>query len=378
MTPLPRSTAPQCAPDCVQAVGSFWLGHLEEWVEGWLPKSVFSLGNGLSSVEAWFSTALDFKEVLSGTGGDQLHVMVADVIKSFDTVDRSILHCTLGRLGLPDWFRKAHFAHHSQFRLRFKLAAGLVGEPWCRDGGIPQGCPLGVVFVVALYVPWCRHLESMPVDKPQLYADNLKCSADRPGALSDSSRFTAQYVRSVGQDVSPVKCVLLSTSKSVRKAMKLWDISGGRSFWKVQLDVRDVGGHLYFTWRARAGTLSQRIGEATVGVAAVGAPPLGFQVKLVPVRGKYLLAALHAAEASYVSSSSISAFGAAVVRAMWSSKIPLANASAILNLLDGPVVMDPAFQIVWARFSMTHRYLAYCPEEEPGIFWMLDLISRGS
>ena len=33
-------------------------------------------------------------------GGDQLHVMVADVIKSFDTVDRSILDCALGRLGL--------------------------------------------------------------------------------------------------------------------------------------------------------------------------------------------------------------------------------------------------------------------------------------
>ena len=55
------------------------------------PRSVFSLGNGVSSVEAWFSTALDIEEVLAQTGGDQLHVMVADVIKSFDTVDRSIL-----------------------------------------------------------------------------------------------------------------------------------------------------------------------------------------------------------------------------------------------------------------------------------------------
>ena len=131
---------------------SLRLGHLREWVEGWLPKSVYSLGSGLSSVEAWFSTALDIEDVLSGTGGDQLHVMVADVIKSFDTVDRSILDCTLGRLGLPDWFRKVYFSFHSQVRLRFKLATGL-GEPWCRDGGIPQGCPLSMVFIVALYVP---------------------------------------------------------------------------------------------------------------------------------------------------------------------------------------------------------------------------------
>ena len=66
----------------------------------------------------------------------------------------------------------------------------------------------------------------MPDVKPQLYADILKCSAERPGALFDAARFTARYVRAVGHDVSPGQCVLLSTSKSVRKAMKLWDISG--------------------------------------------------------------------------------------------------------------------------------------------------------
>ena len=60
-----------------------------------------------------------------------------------------------------------------------------------------------MVFIVALYVPWFRHLESVPDVKPQLYADNLKCGAERPGALFGSARFTAQHVRSVGQDVSP-------------------------------------------------------------------------------------------------------------------------------------------------------------------------------
>ena len=177
----------------------------------------------------------------------------------------------------------------------------------------------------------------MSPGKPQLYAGNLKCSAERPRALFESARFTARYVRSVGHDVSPGKCVLLSTSKSVRRAMKLWDVAGDGVFWKVQLDVRDLRGHLDFTLRARAGTLSNRVREAISGVASVGALPLGFQVKLGLDHGKYLLAVLHAAEASYVSSSSISAFRAAIVRAVWTSKMPLANPPAILNLLDGPV-----------------------------------------
>ena len=46
------------------------------------------------------------------------------------------------------------------------------------------------------------------------------------GLCFESAYFTARYVRLVGQDVSPGKCVLLSTSKAVRRAMKLWDISG--------------------------------------------------------------------------------------------------------------------------------------------------------
>ena len=192
---------------------------------GWVPQSVYSLGNGLSSVEAWYSTALDIEEVLSGVDSDQLHVVVADVIKSFDTVDRSILDCALGRLGLPDWFLKVYFSYHAHVRLRFKLATGL-GESWCTDGGIPQGCPLSMVFIVALYVPRCRRLEAMPAFKPQLYADNLKCTAECPASLFNASRFTAQYVRAVGQDVSPGKCVLLSTSKGVRKSMRQWDVSG--------------------------------------------------------------------------------------------------------------------------------------------------------
>ena len=62
-------------------------------------------------------------------------------------------------------------------------------------------------------------------------------------------------------------------------------------------------------------------------------------------------------------------FRAAIVRAVWSSKMPLANA---------PVGVDPAFHIVWARFRVMRRYLSYCPEEEPRICRMLDLISWGA
>ena len=96
------------------------------------------LAKGVSSVDAWYATAIDIEEVLSQTRRSDFHIFVADVVKSFDTVDRDILDCTLGRLGLPAWFRKVYFSFHRDVRLRFKLAAGL-GVAWKRDGGIHQG-----------------------------------------------------------------------------------------------------------------------------------------------------------------------------------------------------------------------------------------------
>ena len=165
----------------------------------------------------------------------------------------------------------------------------------------------------------------------QLYADNLECCAECPNALFDAARFTAQCVRSVGQDVSPGKCVLLGTSKAVRRAMKLWDISGDG--WKIRLDVRDLGGHLDFTNRARAGTRPVGCGLRRTALLLLLTSGVSTQIG-ISVRCKCIPAGIHAVEASYVSSSSLGAFRAAIVRAVWSINMPLANTPAVLGFLD--------------------------------------------
>ena len=143
------------------------MKQLEGWFQSWVPSSVKSAGYGRSSVEAWYTAALDIEEVLAGAVDTRVHTFVADVVKSFDTVDRGILDRVLGSLGLLAWFRHAYFEYHYHVRLRFKLAAGL-GQPWTRDGGIPQGCPLSMMFIVALYLPWCRYLVLSVGSRPNL------------------------------------------------------------------------------------------------------------------------------------------------------------------------------------------------------------------
>ena len=57
-------------------------------------------------------------------------------------------------------------------------------------------------FIVALYLPWCRALESFPNVRPQLFADNLKCVSGSPAALLSAARFTSMYICLVGQKAS--------------------------------------------------------------------------------------------------------------------------------------------------------------------------------
>ena len=67
------------------------MGQLDGWFRSWVLDSVFSAGGGRGSADAWYATALDIEEVLTGATDSDIHLFVADVIMSFDTVDREIL-----------------------------------------------------------------------------------------------------------------------------------------------------------------------------------------------------------------------------------------------------------------------------------------------
>ena len=84
----------------------------------------------------WRRGTLDIEEVLTGAADSDVDLFVADVIKSFDTLDRGVLDRVLSGLGWPAWFRHAYLEYHAHVGLRFKLAAGM-GQSWTRDGGFP-------------------------------------------------------------------------------------------------------------------------------------------------------------------------------------------------------------------------------------------------
>ena len=162
--------------------------------------------------------------------------------------------------------------------------------------------------------------------------------------MRSAARFTNLYIELVGQKAAPKKCVLISTSKKVRGSMKDWTISDGGHRWTVELDVRNLGGHLDATSRARAATLAKRAAAVLTQVPVVGALPLGFGGKHRILRTMHTPAALHGVEASHLSLASSKRLRPACVGAVTSGDMPLANPGAVLSPLDGPTGCDPGNQ----------------------------------
>ena len=100
-------------PNVYRIWASAGMGQPEDWFRSWVSDSVFIAGSCRG------------EEVLAGAADFHVHLFVADVIESFDTVDRGILDRVLSSLCLPGWFRQAYFEYHAHWHLVW-VSLGLV------------------------------------------------------------------------------------------------------------------------------------------------------------------------------------------------------------------------------------------------------------
>ena len=225
-----------------------------------------------------------------------------------------------------------------------------------------------MAFIVALHLPWCWYLGAQVGVQRQLYADHLKCVTRDPGVLLRAARFTIGYVRLVGQEPAPSKCVLMSTSRAVRSDMRGWVVTDEGDRWSVKLDVRDIGRHLDTTFQGWFATLAARVRLVIARLVLIFVLPLDFHGEL-------------------------RLFGLCQFLVLFMElKLPFSVCVScalpffvLFGLVDSHLLVlerclvcwgcDPALCVVWIRFRMLRRYLAYRPEEVPTVNRLIDSAS---
>ena len=187
--------------------------------------------------------------------------------------------------------------------------------------------------------------------------------------LLNAARFTTGYVRLVGQEAAPSKCVLVSTFSDIRKDMKVWVLSQEVTSGQSNLMSGTWGGHLDTTFRGWSSTFAAKVRLVISRLVLIFALFLDFHGVLRVVRSMYLPAALHGIEASLLASDSLRKLRSSIHRVVWSR-------GADLFLLDGPTGCDPAFCVVWFRFQLLRKYFALWLAEVGRVYRLLEKVSE--
>ena len=116
-------------------------------------------------------------------------------------------------------------------------------------------------------------------------------------------------------------------------------------------------------FRGWSATLATRVRLVIARWILIFVLPLDFHSWLRVTGTMFVPGASRGIEASFLADASLRKLRTAVCQVVWSGTQPLASAGAVLSLLDGPTGCERAFCVVWFRFRLLRRFLAYRPGE---------------
>ena len=142
-------------------------------------KEMFAGIPGVGASDAWYSTATIIENCtlhnIPMTGGS------ADIRKCFDEIQRPLLYIIAYCAGMPRPILRAYVMYIENLVIHNNLV-GNLGKPHMRKCGIPQGCPLSMMYVALLLRPWTylvKHLGAIP----RILADDILIITKAKGHL---------------------------------------------------------------------------------------------------------------------------------------------------------------------------------------------------
>ena len=269
-------------------------------------------GNGANGADdAWYVSNLQFERAaLKGipiTGG------TADIFKCFDQVLRDLLRILLIKGGMPARVVNPYMAYMNTLQLH-NTVANTLGQPYNIQAGIPQGCPLSMMYIAFLLRPWICKMDEMGA-VPRILADDILLFAQGPKheeVFKQAFEATHVFVADIGANLAPAKSTTFSTVESTRQKLKatVWKYIGQKI--KVVVHTRDLGSHLCTGKTLVAPTITDRLIEATKMVERIRRTPYSYRQKAQMIRVAAIPKGLYGAEAAAVPEQALQAFRTAI------------------------------------------------------------------
>ena len=280
------------------------LRDISQWAQSWKLDGIFAGLPGVGAEDAWYTTAVTLE--LAKLTNTPFLGAAADIWKCFDQICRPLLFAILWTMGIPIGLLQAYQAFLDNLVFINSLAGGL-GRPHRRACGIPQGCPLSMLFIAAMFRPWLMLMNTIGIVGRILADDVMIIGFGNQGhqVFQDAYDNTHEYFADIGAKVSTKKCYTYASHADTRRWLADHTWKHLKDKVQVVLHVRDLGGHLNTTLGPLATTLTERLKQAAQYAQRIRFLNIGDNGKHRLITAKILALGLYGCEAAPTNQSAL-------------------------------------------------------------------------
>eukprot|EP00973_Karenia_brevis_P063293 8798217-Karenia_brevis.AAC.1 len=205
-----------------------------------------------------------------------------DLFKCFDQIRRLLMYFILALAGLPPKVLTAYIGFQEHAKI-YNSIAGALGTAHQHPCGIPQGCPLSMVFVSLLLRAWLVQMERLQTF-PRTLADDVLLMTKGTRALNQfhhAFAITIQHLQDLGGRIAPNKSLTFATHAKHRHWLGgfVWPQLGGVI--DVVHSFRDLGSQLTLVNAVSTKVSRDRFKAATSTLERISRLPHSQQQKTI-------------------------------------------------------------------------------------------------
>ena len=329
---------------------------LRAWAQ-WLPAAVAgsvparSVRDVSLAIQIKVETALLERKPLAG--------LSVDIIKCFNQLPRAPLVRLLQHLGVP----RPVLAIWSDFlakALRHAVFLDEIGHPVGGTTGVPEGCPLSVLCMVAL----CWYLAALPRPADAdlfTYVDNLSWAACCPSSLQNVLETALRFCRNLLLPIDWKKSFAWATASKLKR---WWEgTAPGLLPEGAQLQVvkgaKDLGVQFRFSVKGSPGSVKNRLEEGRRRLCQLQSLCRNVFNKARLIQSSVWPATFYGMEGSSISLGAVQGLRSAAAHAMLGPHRAMSPHLALSAIT--PIVDDPAVYLLSQALCALQRQLQVQP-----------------
>ena len=344
--------------------GSIRLDSMKDWTDQWGMNEFYAGTGNQGAEDAWFALAGEIEHYK--LCGEDFVGGAVDIAKCFDQVSRPLLYRLAEAAGMPPSILSAYKRFQENLKVHNTISKG-IGMPYNRKCGIPQGCPLSMMYASLIMRPWMMQCKATSEDiEPKILADDILALAHGKDCLELFRTVldqTHQYIEDMGGKLAEGKSINFATNPEHKKWLKQskWKATGKGI--EVVSDFRYLGSHCNVTGKAKATTNINRIKLGILQTAKLKKLPIDRQKKANTLRTKIYKGAFYGTEVVQIPERQLADITTAVLKVLTNkgTNHDLDSTFAACSWGDD---LDPVIQLFVQQCMTIRRAVAKRPHKK--------------